>query len=326
MDKAGYELTHPVYLDVPMMVSFLAYLEGGVSTSEKETSTESGARERALKGRAGLRLRLAPVLSAEGAGEGVASHTEETELELKTERHHTAASLFNLLYQYLNDDDQVLRPKTAEDLTSIRPGQLVEVAGEYLGNPLEDVLAFLATMLPYFLQQQEREREVASQAIEKVTKAKRSGNPARKAEAEAASTLMDELAAMLGKAQNSETEFGMQMMQRMADDLQDVAVHDLLMRTDEGLQVVLTVSSQHYSREINEYLRAGEFRTIGKVTRVVSDEETINLTRRTVLGAADADVARGIVQSLTGEGIRLDVPDPIVASPALQVLPMAIFL
>lgn len=33
----GYQLAHPVYLDVAMMISFLAYLEGGVVTPEEAT-------------------------------------------------------------------------------------------------------------------------------------------------------------------------------------------------------------------------------------------------------------------------------------------------
>ena len=57
-EHAGYQLAHPVYLDVAMMISFLAYLEGGVVTHEEATQKEAGARERLLKGRAGLRARL----------------------------------------------------------------------------------------------------------------------------------------------------------------------------------------------------------------------------------------------------------------------------
>jgi hypothetical protein len=56
-DQSGYVLAHPVYLDVAMMISFLAYLEGGVITQEEETQKEGGARERVLKGRAGVSTR-----------------------------------------------------------------------------------------------------------------------------------------------------------------------------------------------------------------------------------------------------------------------------
>src|SRR6185437_9711270 len=68
-EQSGYVLAHPVYLDVAMMISFRAYLEGGVVTSEEATRTETGARERVLKGHAGLRARLPWALNAEAGTE-----------------------------------------------------------------------------------------------------------------------------------------------------------------------------------------------------------------------------------------------------------------
>lgn len=71
----GYELLHPIYLDVPMMVSFLAHLDGGVATREEETTTASGAKERVLKARAGARARFLPFLDGEVSGK--ARHRSE---------------------------------------------------------------------------------------------------------------------------------------------------------------------------------------------------------------------------------------------------------
>lgn len=59
---------------------------------------------------------------------------------------------------------------------------------------------------------------------------------------------------------------------------------------------------------------------------MVTGDSTINLTRRTVLGAASPAIAQNIVTGLKTEDMKLEVPDPIVAAPALQVLPMAIFI
>jgi hypothetical protein len=131
-----------------MMISFLAYLEGGVVTQEEETQKEGGARERALKGRAGLRARLPWALDAEASSEGSTQRRDEVSLESKSARQHTAASLFNLLYEYLTTDDQLINLRQPDQMEGLRPGQLVELAGEYLGNPLEDVLAFVAGMYP----------------------------------------------------------------------------------------------------------------------------------------------------------------------------------
>ena len=180
----GYVLAHPVYLDVAMMISFLAYLEGGVVTGAEETTKEAGTRERALKGRAGFRARLPWALDAEAGSEGSANRREETSLESKSARQHTAASLFNLL----------------------------------------------------------------------------------------------------------------------------------------------TVSSEYYSATTNEYLRAGSFRVIGKVTRIVEESDAINLTRRTFLGAADSELVPDMIGNVRSGTFRLDVADPIVGSPAVQILPMAIFI
>ena len=145
-EQPGYVLAHPVYLDVAMMISFLAYLEGGVVTQEDETQRTSGARERALKGRAGLRARLPWALDVEAGTEGSTQNRDETSFESKSARQHTAASLFNLLYGYLTADNQLVTLEEPAQLEGLRPGQLVEITGDYLGNPLEEILAFLAAM------------------------------------------------------------------------------------------------------------------------------------------------------------------------------------
>jgi len=327
--QIGYQLAHPVYLDVAMMISFLAYLEGGVVTHEEATQTEAGARERVLKGRAGLRARLPWALDAEVGTEGSTHRLDEVSLESKSARQHTAASLFNLLYEYLTSDDQLIRLSEPSQLDELRTGQLVEMTGEYLGNPLEEILAFVATMYPYYAEQQKAQLAAAAEAADKLKKAQKSGNPARRAQAQPAAPVPD-LAEMLStvveQAKDQESEFGLQMMLRMAQEITHVPVHDLLFRMPSGLQAVLTVSSEYYSPETNEYLRAGEFRIIGKVTRVITGGNTINLTRRTVVGVANPATAQDLVANAETENIKLDVADPIVTAPAVQVLPMAIFI
>lgn len=327
---AGYQLAHPVYLDVAMMISFLAYLEGGVVTHEEATQKEAGAKERLLKGRAGLRARLPWAFDAEVGSEVSSQRRDEMSLESKSARQHTAASLFNLLYEYLTEDGQLISLTEPSQLEEIRTRQLVELTGEYLGNPLEDILAYLATVYPYIAEQQKAQLDAASEAIEQLRKAQKSGNPAKRAQAQAAGQELgvpdpaEALAALTQQAKESES--GVNIMLRMAEEIRHAPVHDLLFRVPSGIQAVVTASSEYYSPEINEYLRAGEFRIIGKVTRIVTGGSTINLTRRTVLGAASPAIAQSIVASLNTEDMKLEVPDPIVAAPALQVLPMAIFI
>jgi hypothetical protein len=329
-EPTGYQLAHPVYLDVAMMISFLAYLEGGVVTQEEATQKEAGAKERILKGRAGLRARLPWALDAEAGSEGSSQRRDEMSLESKTARQHTAASLFNLLHEYLSEDEQLISLTEPSQLEKIRTRQLVELTGEYLGNPLEDTLAFLNTIYPYIEERLKAQLNTATEAAGRFQRAQRSGDPAKRAQAQAAEQKpgLPGAAEALATLQQQvvEQEFGVSVMLRMAEEIRQVPVHDLLFRVPSGLHAVVTASSEYYSPNTNEYLRAGEFRIIGKVTKIVTGEDTINLTRRTVLGAASPAIAKSVVSGLETENMKLEVPDPIVVAPAVQVLPMAIFV
>lgn len=323
----GYSLVHPVYLDVPMMISFLAYLEGGVSTQEEETKKDVDARERVLRGRAGLRLRVATALDVDAGSEGSRQRRDESSLELRTERHHTTASLFNLLYEYLREDEQLVDLEGPPQLEGLKSGQLVEVAGEYVGNPLEDMLALFGSIVPYILDQQQRQQEALKSALEGTRRTQKPGSGSKGPSSQAPQQDLSEvLGGLLQQTQNAEAELGAAMVLRMVEDIQRVPVHDLLLKTPSGLQVVLTVASDYYSAATNENLRAGDFRVVGKVTRILTGEEKINLTRRTVLGVANPTTAQEIMASFKTDKVDLDLADPIVTAPAVQVLPMAIFL
>ncbi len=322
--EGGYSLAHPVYLDVPMMISFLAHLEGGVSVQEEETRKEIGARDRALRSRVGLRLRLPTFLETDAGAEHATQRRDETSLESKTERHHTNASLFNLLYEYLRSDDQVVDLRAPDELHALRGGQLVELAGEYLGNPLEDTLAYLGSLLPYVDEQQEAQRAAAEEARTSARRSERSGNSSRRGQSPADVTAV--LENLVQQSANADQEFGKKMIVRMVDDIRNVPVHDVLLQAGGGLRAVLTVSSEFYSATTNEYLKAGEFRVVGKVTRVLTGERTINLARRTVLGVAGTEVTTKLMTQMQQAFPAGGVTDPVVGAPAVQILPMAIFL
>ncbi|MGB3955832.1 MAG: hypothetical protein WBL05_11225 [Brooklawnia sp.] len=305
-DPPAYALAHPIYLDVPMMISFLAAIEGGVAFSASETGTESGLRERTLAARAGLRAKLGTLWNAELSGDAGSVKREEETLVSQTERHHTAASLFNVLLGYLLEDNQVVSLDGVQDLDDLRPGAIVQFTGDFRGNPLEDILALASALLPY----------VGDSSGEKQSANRRSGNPAKRAGADSSPP-----------AGTAREENALRIMQTMVNDLRAAPIHDILFRTDGGLQVVVTAASDFYSAASAEHLREGTFTVVGKVTKVLVSGNSINLTRRTVMGAAGPDLAKSTVDSFRGGGLPgFDVADPIVEGPTVQVLPMAIFI
>lgn len=318
----GYALAHPVYLDVPMMLNFLAHLEGGFSASESEQQTTSGAHERFRRAKANLLVKLPGAGQGALGGEAGKQVRDETRTVIQTERHHTEASLFNLLYAYLDTEKQVLKVNDSADLSNLYSGQLVEVSGEHLGNPIEDILNFFDSFYSYVVNEG---HEKGGAAKEKTpAELRRSGHPASRAAAK-------KIAPKAAQESLEEEQSGIRVLTQMARDMKSAPVHDLLFRTEHGVDAVVTAASEYYTTTTTEHLRAGEFRVMGKVTKVLKEDDgnghTINLTRRTVVGAAGPDVAQEMISSIdTTDGLNLRVAEPIVKAPAVQILPMAIFI
>lgn len=299
-----YHLTHPLYLDVSMMLSFLAHIQGGVAeqTAETQQTTGSLAKSRAVKATIGFDLGAAVTakLGAEGGIDGSDTHS----LEVKAQRHHTNASLFNVLYEYLSSEDQLFILSQPDQLSRVRTGQLVELEGEYRGNPFEDFMKLLDSLLK-LVSNVGSGAQTTGGGTKSASRAATASTPRRDVRAGDEMSLQREL---IQQAANS-------------------PVHDLLMRTGSGLDAILTVSSQYYSDEINESLRAGTFRAIGKVTRILTGADEINLARRTVLRVMGGEAARELLNSAEqGSELALDDTTTVVDGPAVQILPMAIFV
>lgn len=94
------ELTHPIYLDTPMMISFLATVDDGVSFSSEVAETVADTRKAAGEGSGEAKLPgLASLLglSLSASGKYARESAEDQTTESKFVRQHTAASLFNRL-------------------------------------------------------------------------------------------------------------------------------------------------------------------------------------------------------------------------------------
>jgi hypothetical protein len=150
VDLSGEHVLFPVYLDVPMMVSFLAALTGGVTFEDQTTRRSAKGSDREVEGGAKLKLPgLGSLLGFDASGRmGRKDHGEEGE-EVRAVRQHTAASLFNSLHRALHDDKLLRVIDGTGDLSNVVPGDVVEICGEFVGNPLEEVLAFVGRVLPY---------------------------------------------------------------------------------------------------------------------------------------------------------------------------------
>jgi hypothetical protein len=126
-------LRHPLYLDIPMMMSYLAYLTDGVSqTIEQTTSTKYGM-EKGKGGEGGIKIPAGGLADVNFSGRFSSSDVSGSSTEQKLQRQHTSASLFNVLLDYLTDQNMVASISLA-DLSTTPAGDLIRASGTLLGT------------------------------------------------------------------------------------------------------------------------------------------------------------------------------------------------
>lgn len=194
---------------------------------------------------------------------------------------------------------------SAADLSGVTVGDVVEVTGDALGNPLLSALDFVATMLPLVVGP-----ESAHEA--------RPRRPAPTASVAAARAAADEEAGTQRVLMGTVTA--------ARDGLRDNPVVDVLLRTDAELIAILVLDREVLTAAGEEQLRGGRFRVVGKVSAVLGKDDHVNLFRRTPIAATGVEASRDMVSELIEAGVDVEVADPVVEGPALQILPLAVLV
>ncbi|MGN6687332.1 MAG: DUF6414 family protein [Actinomycetales bacterium] len=202
------------------------------------------------------------------------------------------------------NDEEIAAVDTVDDLANAAPGLLVELTGTVLGNPLFPVVDLVATMLPLAMGDP-----------------RTSDDRARRAPTPAAAAARAEEEERLGAQR---VLAGVVTTAR--DALATSPVSDVLLRTDSGVTAVLVLDRTVIDPGVEEQLRDGRFTVLGKVTSVLSDGDRINLFRRTPLAATGVDSSRDMLAELVEAGVDVELSDPVVEGPALQLLPVAILV
>lgn len=317
------ELTHPIYLDTPMLVSFLATLDDGVSFSSEVAETVADKRKASGEGSGDARLPgLASLLglSLSASGKYAREKAEDQSTESKFVRQHTAASLFNRLRLGLKQQNVLKTVNAGAGVSSLSPGALVEVAGTIEASPLETLVKTFNDMLPFI------ERGSGGQQPLQVNRARRrSMTPEELAELE----LLEQQQATARQEQQG-LEDTKRIVALIEQDFQASPVVDLVLRRND-LSVIITASRDFFSEDVNAALLGGTFTLVGKVTAVAAaaDAQTM-VVRRGAMGlianAAITPMLQQARQVFALQGLTLDLPDAQITGPYLQVIPLAVYI
>lgn len=353
--KSASELVVPVYLDVPMTVSLVAALEGGVAYGSTTTSTSHDARaaEAAAKGGVSLPV-ISSLLRLDLSGQLQGKLAAEAGQQIQVERQHTAASLFNLLRSRLEELSLITPLPDATAMGAARPGQLVVVSGRIVSDPvlqLSEALAELAGTLKDVMEVAALGRLLEGLVMVGINQSDANADPNSRAGLELLRGALTPQKPQLdtqrtGNQKRKGTQparadadvqpnsAGFELVEqattllvKIRDDLRRSPVTDLLV-AGPGFSALATLTRSYLEPQSTELMKGSDMAVLGKVSRVVtSQDERIDLLRRSILkylSPAAADKAYSILRSR--KFLNLELVELVVQPPAVQLIPLAVYV
>lgn len=338
-DGERIELVTPIYLNTPMMVSYMAALEEGVVYGRRETTkrTTGTAREGEVKGIVNIPL-ISSILGVGASGTRRRTGTEDQSEEIQLERQHTAASLFITLRSRLKYELGIVQEvKSLADVDQIAPGNLIEITGDIHGDPLLRTYEAIEGLAQIF--NEVAKVDIAAVAMEAwafkqwptleailnpsvpqppSAQGTQKGLPSHQAKQPARrSPQPTRIAELIGQVTA--------LISGLRRAAADQPVSDFLLSMESNLRAVLTLSGEFLTPDSRALMLDGQWTVLGTVTRILTTETTsIRLLRRSWLGQIgqrDADELLGPIAS----SLNLSLPDLTVKGPAIQVLPLAVY-
>ncbi|SRR6266496_5094859 len=294
------KLLYPIYLDVPMIVSFVAATEGGyaLENAVKRTQATTEDTKGEIAGEVGLSGLLSNLVKADVKSSAnledqlVQSH--ESQIILK----HTEASLFMGLRNKLYSQGRIISLDDCEqsqwDALQLSPfSDLVELSGYISRSPINEIARLGERFLSFGFGQQK--------------------------------AAFSSAANISNQDQQAQT---VAIIQALRNDLEASPLSDVLL-SHEGKwrkDAILDLSTKILPVIEQDRLLCGRVVVLGKVTRVLKQQETINLCRRSIFGYTAQKILTEMISSFENTpGINIKLAPYEVKYPAVEIIPMAIY-
>ena len=304
-------LVVPIYVDTNALLDLLASIEDGFSIVEKVTTrtTTTAGSDKSISAEAGTEFGIPNVLNLlkiKLGGSLSSKKQRETGEEKEAERYHTYGSLLYRLRAFLNDKELIKRPyENSEVWETIEPSDFVEVHGVFRPNPLVDSLERIDRLIGLF--------EIMSD-FRPLPSGQSSGS------------------------QKKGSQDDKKQMRQLRQFLQGILA-DIEKKNTRTFVIDATGPNQFSTVVLlfTDYLRDQtmaeigykEYRLLGKVVRKIEQdsEETIDLLRGTGLGGVGREALEQLWNAFNQmEQMNLPQVKPEISGPALEVVPIAIFI
>lgn len=312
-------LYYPIYLDTPMMISFVAALEGGYALENalKYTNEASGGMAGQVSGEFGLSKIFTSLAAAniKGSGslDGKLTKSEESQIILK----HTEASLFMRLRDELISKDRILflDDYNEEKWKQIQSLDIVEISGILHLSPINEIIRMAERFIPF----------MQPPVTQQPTHSNGNRNKSSRANVQLAGTA----SVTTAPANVSNAEATISLIKGLRADLEASPLFDMLLKSEGqwNKSAIIDLSADVLSLDHQERLRCGKVFVLGKATRILAPGESISLYRRSVFGYAAQDIITQLAHEFNSiPGISVKLEAAAIEHPAVEIVPMAIYV
>lgn len=290
----------PIYLNDKIVMDLLAIFEDGFSNVRqlKTYGDTMKAQERNIDANIGVSDVLGSLLGVSLSGGKKNTESNSAGQEDSVEKVHTNVSLFSKLRDRLIDEELIIDKSEIDEIV-LGEGQFIELTGALRINPMIETLST-------FIQVYEMAMRLSNEA--------ELGNK----------TAM--------KAKKKEEEAMIKQIKALLDDMTKSETQDLLLTTDTGVNVILPSHIDRFIGKFDSDLYDGTFKILGKVIKVIDEDATINLFRKTSFKVFSESFLVDFVNQFNTTlrdaaegGIDLPEVDSLISGPGAIVIPIGIY-
>jgi|GEM_PF-2663526 len=294
-------LIHPIYLDVPMLVSFAAATQGGLALETEVTAEKkaSGTTSANISGKFGLSKLFQSLVDTSVSAEAAGNQSNESHELRKESKAYTEASIAIILYHQLKQNGgYILQPKSIKDIQDCGVGTLVEVAGKVEKNAIDavidyidavDILSGMATPEPQQAQSKGKGMHQIKSPLSEIARIREALDKDRK-----------------------------------RTPLSNVVVR---CSEPEDLNVVVTLRTENLRDLTLSELHKNSVRIVGKITRAIGKDESMSSFENYGMALLQPQLLNEAFSQITNnDSIVAEFTDIQVKGPAFQILPLMIFV
>jgi hypothetical protein len=299
MTNAKKQLIVPIYLDANILLDLIASMQGGFSMVEKVSTTDSTQNSTNVAARSlyaevntpFLKLGVAPTKDI--SNEGINSSSTEYE------RYQTYGSLLFNLREQLGDSI-----KHFSDWDKVQVGDFIELSGLFYRNPLVKGMETINKMVQML--------EAMSIPLDGATTSNDNRNKKRKPSKSSLQQTKDVLESLLS-------------------DIRHDRVETFILNTtvNADYKAVITLLTDYLRDTSGTELANKEFTVLGKIVQNIKGKSNIDLLEETALGSIDDTILNGffeVFNNLSDSGVNIPNMERYIPSPALRILPIAIYV